>query len=457
MTKTIIRPCHITVVFFAVLLQMSTGIANARCLTTITTNDNVRSKMDEAFAAECSIYFEPGVHTTTSRLGYNFVGTALDPILIYGDDPSTTKLVRPDANQNLMDLSGEFFVVKGLELEGGSRGLRLDASVSNATFTNLVIHDTADSTFTANTAGASYTNIVISHTEFFNTDGTGECLYLGCNNGACTMGNSLIEYNYCHNTNSSLGASQGDGIDLKGGAFNVVIRHNVFRDIFGPGILTYANAGGVQNVIEGNVVLNPGVIGIQFTGDVIVRNNIVVMTAAHDATGINGSANNQGIPNNVQVRNNTVINTTGDSSDCLAVRGWDATAQNMVIANNALYCAGGTAIYMAAGTGQNAILIANAVEGLVTNVSSGTFDGGAATNQFENISNVNLYPVSGSKLVNAGETSQSPSNDFNCSTRDVNSTDVGAYMFEEAGNTGWTGSATFKSCIPFIFADGFEP
>jgi hypothetical protein len=428
--------------------------AIARCLVTIAPGDDVRSKMDEANANSCSVYFQPGVHTTTSRLGYTLVGTRDDPIEIYGDSAATTRLLRPNANQNILDLSGSHFVVRDLSLEGGSRGLRLENSVDHATLTRLVIHDTADAAVTANTAGASYTRLVISHSEIYATDGTGECMYLGCNNNGCTMGDSRVEFNYCRDTNSAQGPGQGDGIDLKGGAYNVLIRHNVLRDIFGPGILTYANGGGVQNVIEGNVIWNTGDVGIQFTGDAIVRNNVVIQTAP-DRRGINGSGNNQGVPTNVQVINNTVIGTA-TGTECMALRGWGVPADNMVLANNALYCESGVALFMASGTEGNVEIFANAVVRLVSNVSSGTFAGGVPADQFEAVTNANLYPLPGSVLLGAGNTLYAPDQDFNCLPRPPTRTDVGAYQRSDPGNPGWTGLDDFKACLGSVFGDRFE-
>jgi len=443
--------------FLAAALIILTNVASARCLTTISTTDDVRSKMDQARDSGCSIYFEPGLHSTTSRLGYTFTGTLADPVLIYGDSSTTTKLFRPDANQNMMDLSGEYFVVKGLELEGGSRGIRLEKSVNHATFSDLKIHGTDDAGFTANSSGESYTNIAVRHSQIYDTGGTGECFYLGCNNGACTMGDSVIEFNNCRDTNSSLGSAQGDGVDLKGGAYNVIIRHNIITNTAGPGILTYANGGGAQNIIEGNLIWNPTEIGIQFTGDVIVQNNVVIMDVRPDSVGINGSASNQGTPNNVQIRNNTVNMEFAEASNsCLEVRGWDEQAQNMVIANNAFYCKAGTAIFLGAGTSENVVISNNAVAGNVATVPSGTFDGGATADQFVQIFNANFYPLGGSVLLEAGDLDKAPIFDFNCSRRNANSTDVGAYYFETVDNPGWVNGDIFKTCVPFLFADGFE-
>jgi len=457
MEKTLLTPSCLSLLLAIAMSLVFANTVSARCLTSIATTDNVRTKMDEARDAACSIYFEPGLHSTTDKLSYTFTGTLADPVLIYGDSSSTTKLYRPNSNQNMLDLSGDYFIVKGLELEGGARGIRLQDSVNHATFSDLEIHATAESGFTANTSGMSYTNIAIRQSRIYDTGGTGECFYMGCNNGACTMGDSVIEFNNCSNTNSSQGSAQGEGIDLKGGAFNVVIRHNIITNTIGAGILTYANGGGPQNIIEGNLIWAPGEVGIQFTGDVIIQNNVVIMDDKPNTVGINGSPNNQGTPNNTQIRNNTVnMEFSEASNSCLEVRGWGELAQNMVIANNAFYCKAGTAIYLGAGTSEDVVITNNAVAGNIENVSSGTFDGGESVDQFINTTDANFYPLSDSILLNAGANDQSPLNDFNCSKRAANSTDVGAYYFEADDNPGWLSGDTFKACVPFLFADGFE-
>ena len=400
--------------------------------------------MDTAVAAGCSIHFEAGLHTTTSRLGYQLVGTPADPVVISGDGAATTKLLRPNASQNMFDLSGEHFVVRDLTLEGGAAGIRLEATTSNATFTDLIVHGTDAPAFMANTPGTSYTSLSIRNSEFYDTGGTGECLYLGCNNNGCTMGDSIVEFNYCHDTNDPFGG-QGEGIDLKGGSFNVIVRHNVIENVAGKGIIAYANDDDPQNIIEANVVWNSGDVGIQATGDAVIRNNVVILETTDGVDAMAGSPSNQGLPNNLQFINNTVVKLTNLAGGrCLTARGWSGSTLNMTVANNALYCPGGEALYIPTGF-EFGLVTSNAIEGS-TGVPSGTYAGGQWQQQLEAIVNADAYPASGSLLLDAGSISEAPLEDFNCLLRDPSSTDVGAYQYNGAGNPGWTGIETFKSC-----------
>jgi hypothetical protein len=269
----------------------------------------------------------------------------------------------------MFDLSGEHFVVRDLTLEGAAVGIRLEATTSNAAFDSLIIHGTDSSAFTANTTGASYTTLSIQNSEFHDTGGSGECLYLGCNNNACTMGDSIVEFNYCHDTNDTFGG-QGEGIDLKGGSFNVIVRHNVIAEAVGRGIITYANGGGPQNIIEANVVWNSGDVGIQATGDAVIRNNVVILESTDGVDAMAGSPNSQGLPSNLQFINNTVVKLTNLAGGrCLAARGWSGSSMNMVVANNALYCPGGEALYIPTGF-EFGLVTNNAIEGTTSPESS---------------------------------------------------------------------------------------
>ena len=81
-------------------------------------------------------------------------------------------------------------------------------------------------------------------------------MYLGCNNNACRVANSVVEWNYIHHTNRA-SVEQGDGIELKEGSYGNLIRHNVIHDTNYPGIITYSTVGnGPANVVEANVIWN---------------------------------------------------------------------------------------------------------------------------------------------------------------------------------------------------------
>ncbi len=422
-----------------------TSSAHARCLVTVAPGDDVRDAFTQAETDGCSIHFLAGQHVIQARLGVTFHGTEDDPVVISGEGRENTALHRPDRDQNILDLSGTHLVVKDLAFSGGSRGLRLERSVAHARFERLLVHDTGDTAFSANTPGESYTHITVRRSEFFGTDGFGECLYLGCNNGACTFSDALITGNYCHDTFSSRGRDQGDGIDLKGGSEAVVVSHNVFVNTYGLAILAYANGGRRPNVFEGNVIVNQqGGAGIQVTGDAHVRNNVVILEGVSGEAGIIGHPENQGRPDNLQVLHNTVVRRGADGR-CVAFRNWQADAQRFVVANNAIYCPGNEALYVRDNP-QLGLIFANAIEG-GTNLDRGTFAAGPWQDDLvAPFSNADAYPRPSASLLGRANTLLTIARDFNCRARRVPA-DVGAYARLEEDNLGWTGEDTFKRCV----------
>src|SRR2546425_5754435 len=139
------------------------------------------------------------------------------------------------------------------------------------TLEDLVIHDIDVGINFRN----SMNNITVRRNHIYNTGiggGTGEGMYVGCNDATCIVSNSLIEQNWVHD--SLPGTSQGDGIEVKVGSHSNIIRDNVIYNRFYPGILVYGTGGNPVNVIEGNVVWN-SLEGISALSDAVVRNNIV--------------------------------------------------------------------------------------------------------------------------------------------------------------------------------------
>ena len=145
----------------------------------------------------------------------------------------------------------------------------------------------------------SMDSIVVRRNHIYNTAGTAEGMYVGCNNAACVVSNSIIEKNWIHDTRGS----QGDGIEIKYGSWGNIIRDNVIHDANYPCILAYGVTDDHidhPNVIEGNVVWNCGQ-GIVVIADAVVRNNIVIdslETQSHLQVPV---------VRNVTISNNTVI------------------------------------------------------------------------------------------------------------------------------------------------------
>ncbi|MEO0424305.1 MAG: right-handed parallel beta-helix repeat-containing protein [Pseudomonadota bacterium] len=418
--------------------------AQARCQITVSPGENVREAFAEAMASSCSVHLLAGEHVITARLGVELNGTAQDPAVISGEGSATTHLHRPNRQQNIIDLSGNHVDVRDLTFTGGDRGIRLERSSTAVRFERIVVHGTGDAAFTANTPGATYRDIVIRGSEFYDTNGFGECLYLGCNKGACTFSDAQVLSNYCHDTHSTKGRDQGDGLDLKGGSEAVLVRNNVFVNTHGLGILAYANGGKRRNIFEGNVILNrQGGRGIQVTGDAHLRNNVVILENVKGEAGIVGSPNNQGIPDNLVILHNTVVRR-GGVGRCMTFRGWQGDAPRIIVANNAVYCPEGEALYVA-DEPQLGLIASNAIQG-TTNLTAGTFAAGAWADELvAPFTAANAYPRAGASLLGTADVVLSIQRDFNCRARRVPS-DVGAYGRIEADNIGWTGADTFKHC-----------
>jgi hypothetical protein len=197
------------------------------------------------------------------------------------------------------------------------------------------VYETGDVAISAN-SGGTYEGLVIRHNHIHHTNGTGEGMYLGCNDDTCRVANSVIEWNYVHHTNGPT-VEQGDGIELKEGSYGNTIRNNVIHDTNYPGIITYSARGnGPANVIEGNVIWNTNDFAIQSAADSIIRNNVILGT-------IGLQAHQAGSPSNQVIVHNTIV-TDGDG---IAIRN---VSGSVVIANNAIYSSGGNAIRLISGT-----------------------------------------------------------------------------------------------------------
>jgi parallel beta-helix repeat protein len=277
--------------------------------------------------------------------------------------------------------------------------------------------------------------------EIFNTGGEGEGFYLGGNNNSAQFFNGIIERNYIHHLNGPT-VTQGDGIELKDGSYNNIVRDNVIHDTKYPGILVYGvEEQGGPNIIERNVIWNSGDHAIQAAADAIIRNNIIFSSAGN---GIH-SQNHQGaIPGNLTIENNTV-RTSGNAIHVVSPTS-GAYSGPIEIANNALYPAGSFAISLPSTANTN--IAGNVGTKFATSglVSSQFNNSGNLLTDFENFAAFNAFPASGSKLIGAGVASLQPSDDFNLNSRS-GSADVGAYIYDVNGNPGWPIGPNFKQFL----------
>jgi hypothetical protein len=387
-----------------------------------------------------------GVYSRSDRFAITVVGTETMPIVIRAAEGERPVITRPDAGQNLLDIErAEYATIRGLEFTGGSAGVRITAA-RFLTIEDCEIHDTGDVALRANDVGARYEGLRILRNHIHDTHGTGEGMYLGCNSNGCQVFDSLIEGNWVHHTNAS-DVSQGDGIELKEGSHDNVIRWNVVHDTNYPCILTYGVVGnGGPNTIEQNVLWGCGDMGIQSAADATIRNNIILSAGAN---GIGCQPHQAATPANLVIVNNTVLDADGT-----ALRLAGATG-SVVIANNALYTRGATALSLG-GDLSMLTLVGNVVEGAVTGASGGGTSAGSLRADFVAASFSgtvpnDVFPAAGGALVGAGSMAHLPALDFNGTPR--SRPDVGAYAADEGGNPGWVLAEGFHAPPPTGGAD----
>ncbi len=370
---------------------------------------------------------------------FQWNGTQADPIVVQGADGEAV-IIQGDSSQNTMNIQGSDWTLRNVTIEGGSHGLRLGTSV-RGTVEDVVIHDVDDVGLSCNRDGHTYEAMVIRGVEIYNTGvggGTGEAMYLGCNDDKCQMWDSIVEWNYCHHTTAG---SQGDGIELKTGSYNNVVRHNVIHDVKYPALTFYGTVGGkAPNVVEGNVVWNVGDNGIQVVGDVIVRNNIVFATGAN---GIHAKPSQGEDVASLRIVHNTVYVPGGT---CLKGNDWGQGAGDIVVAGNLLLCEGGQAVNLVGGDG-GATLSGNGVVGGVAGAGAGFNDLGAVAAAVVDAAGMDFYPVDGGAAVGAADGTYAPVEDFDCQPRDDGAPDMGAYEWRAPGTPGWPIQEGFKTCV----------
>ena len=380
-----------------------------------------------------------GMYMLTERFSFAIAGTENAPIVIRAQDGQTPHLHRPNADQNIIDIdNAEYVTIRGIEFSGGSAGIRISGA-RFLTIEECEVHDTGDVAVRANDSGVTYESLRILRNHIHHTNNTGEGMYLGCNNGGCEVVRSLIEGNYVHHTNQP-SVSQGDGIELKEGSFDNVIRDNVIHDTNYPCILTYATNGS-PNIIERNVMWNCGDHAIQSAADAVIRNNIILSA---NADGIAMQPHQSGSPSNLVVVHNTVLEATGDA---ISVRG---ISGSVVVANNALYAQNGSAFFVNGGT-LGLVFEGNAGVGGVTDGSLSMLSGNLGADfvdaSFGGQPPMDLFPAAEGTLAASGSAAHVTVDDFNGMPRE-GVADVGAYAFSADGNPGWALDEAFKTSTP---------
>jgi hypothetical protein len=383
-------------------------------------------------AAGDEVIVHAGTYTTPGLVQVTWAGTEAAPIVVRAA-PGARPVIAGTPAQDVLDLSGSHFTLRGFELRGGSHGVRLGAT-DHATLEDLVIHDLGDIGISCNRPGQDCSFLTLRRNEIYDTGhaGSGEGMDLGCDDGACRFLDSLVERNYVHDT----GGDQGGGIEVKTGASNVVVRDNVIVRSKLPGITMYGYAGNAPpNVVERNLVWTTLDHGIQIVGQVRVRNNIVLGAALH---GIHSAASQGQAPRDLEIVNNTVVDA---GVACLKANDW-AAATELLVANNALYCEAGAAIDLAGGA-PDARLVANVGRG-TSNAAMGFAAGRSLAEDLTAPGTGDVYPRAGSPLENTGNGGIAPSTDFDGCARRGALSEIGAYERTDAGMRVWAVAESFK-------------
>lgn len=396
----------------------------------ITPADNLQDAVDGLGPGD-ELVLAGGTYTLTYRFSIGVSGTQQQPIVIRSA-AGETAIIDRDSSQNTINVEGAQYVeLRNLEVMHGSHGIRMDGA-SFITIEGCHVHDTADVAISANVGGNDYEGLRIVGNHIHDTGGTGEGMYLGCNSDGCRIFDSLIAGNYIHHTDT--GVSQGDGIEIKEGSHDNVVRDNVIHDTNYPCILTYSAVGnGGPNIIERNVMWNCGDHAIQSAEDSVIRNNIILSAAA---SGIALQPHQAGVPGNQEILHNTVLSP--GSGVAVRVSGLAGT---LLIANNAIYSEGGTALQVGGDT-SGLTVTGNVGSGATTGFSGGFDAGGDLATDFVSASYaggppIDVFPAAGSALIAAGDAGHVAADDFNGTDRG-GVADVGAYKYDAAGNPGWT-------------------
>ncbi len=386
-----------------------------------------------------------GTYSQNARRAVTANGTADKPIIIRAADGEDPLLTRPADNRdrynNIEFIDCSHLVIRGIRFRGGSSGVRFIRG-HHVTFEDCEIAQTGNNAVTMNSGDCDSFIIRrnhIHHTGLSTSRETeGEGMYIGCHSGSCITTNTLVESNYIHHTR---GTSSGgnDGVEIKFGSYGNIVRDNVIHDTnIGrqyPGIFVYGGGKGI-NIVEGNVIWNAGE-GIQVVSDAIIRNNIIFNCSMTGITAAPHAAVRH--VRNTKIVNNTIVNNPKG----ILVR-W-AKASDMILANNAIYCPGATAVDVSGI--DNGIFSANFIEGRLSGASVDGLrfhEGGILPRVFVDPGGNDYWPRLGSVLSGSADPDFAPKLDFNHSPRKA-PFDVGAYESEgQTKNPGWPVQAGFK-------------
>jgi len=264
-------------------------------------------------------------------------GTAEAPIWIVAAEGAKVIFTRPDAKQNVLNIgqggSVRYLCLRGVEITGGSHGLRL-GQCSEVWIDQCHIHHTGQVCLSANSANTR--RLFLTRNHIPHGGGHAEGMYLGANHGQFIMSESVIAQNHIHDCRGD----QGDGIEVKQGSWGNLIAENDIHDTQYPCITVCGTAGKPVNIIERNLCRRSDDHTMQVQGEAIVRNNVLIGAKGSGFA----STDHQGKTLNLQVVHNTIINT----GHVFSGGSWNAR-KGMILANNILYSRDQNALHFANG------------------------------------------------------------------------------------------------------------
>lgn len=380
----------------------------------------------------------PYTYTVNARNGFVLNGSPTNPIIVQGA-PGEDITIAMNIDQNVVEVSGQYFLFQNLKLTAtagapGAIGLRVGANTSHAVFRGITVFNVPETAITANFHDSIYDNVTFDGCEAYNTGGTGECIYVGCqaadrSSVDCRFINGALINNYCHDTcipNGCNGGSEGSGYQLKGwGSYNNLVRNNVCARVNQVCVLLYDDWDLGPNIVEGNFIYgSKNDAGIQVSAGAIIRNNVIVgnkqgIVVTANSVNLQAGKSNR----NIVVVGNTLVNNQGTG---IVVPTLSPTAGSKFI-NNAVIEDSGNAFTGSDQTGvtwqNNAYFGGSRLAGVP---SSGAKLVGSSTTELQDPVAYNFHPKAASALLSAGVSTTDATQDYACVTRGATPT-IGAF------------------------------
>jgi len=375
-------------------------------------------------------------------------GTEASPVVIRAAE-GATPVLRMDASATIFDIDVSSWVrISGLTLRGGDTGNPDDnynhSGISISEGSSNIVLENLDIGFLRNSAvGIGDASAVTVRGCELHDLSNGNGVVAGCSDGNCWLADGRIEGNWIHHLTES------SGIWIHNAGQGNAIVDNVVHNVGSRGIRVGSTADGPENIVERNAVWTVGGNCLVAVGPSTMRNNV-----AFDCTGngIRTDGDSASGFADVRITHNTIWDTEDDG---IEVRNW-AGKTGCVLANNAVANTNWYALQADEGhIDDGNLIVGNVVTGLVRGFDTllGHYAGGYGEGDFEDAINWNFYPVDGSALVDAGDSSGAafvPSTDFNGAAREGDAPDVGAYERVEPSNPGWEVREGFKPTGPLV-------